>query len=617
LKTARAKAREEPELIKQLRAVTFCIAIASVVAVSVLAQITVHAATLPAGLDVQPFPGTPDASPQTEIAFPALAPSQLRSIVVTGSRSGVHRGRLTALPHRRGSAFIPSRRFASAERVTVRAALCSGAAGTPAKRAISFSFGVSAPLREAAADSDATPPESADIRHDVRDSNGFTHSFRSEPSIHPPIVWLSGTDPDPGSGYIFGDAQNTTQPGPMILDPEGRLVWFLPLHRHAALNVQVQRYQGRSVLTFWDGYVVSPGIGVGTAMILDHSYQTIATVNAGHGYQTDLHEFQITPQGTALLTAYAPVSADLRSVGGPRNGVVLDSIIQEIDIASGTVLWEWHAYGHVRLGASYAGKPTSKPYDFFHVNSVQQLPDGNLLVSARHTWSVYEVDKQTGRILWTLGGRHSNFKVGQGVKFEWQHDAQMQPDGTITVFDNGAGNYTSESQSRALRIGLDFTHWRATLVHAYAHNPPLLSENEGSTQVLPDGNTFVGWGNSPYFSEFHAGGRQLFSVRFDPPLQSYRAYRFAWWGQPTTPPSIAVAPAASGTTVYASWNGATTVAAWQVLAGPSAGALTPAARAPSGSFETAISTSNPGPYYAMQALASDGRVLATSAVAQR
>jgi hypothetical protein len=598
----------------------FSVAFASLVAVPVFADVRARSAAPPGALEVLPFPGTPDASPQTEIEFPSLSPLQLRSVAVAGSRSGVHEGQLSALPHGRGTAFIPRRRFASSERVTVHAALRSAAAGAasgvPGKDTISFTFGVSAaPPGVRAADHAA--PQSAVIRHDVRDSNGFTHSFRSQPSMHPPIVWLSGTDSDPGSGYIFADAQNTIQPGPMILDPAGHLIWFTPLHHQAALNVQVQRYQGRSVLTFWQGYVISPGVGVGTGMILDHSYQTIATVNAGHGYQTDLHEFQITPQGTALITAYAPVTADLRPVGGPRNGVVLDSIIQEIDIASGMVLWEWHAYGHVRLTASYVGKPTSKPYDFFHINSIQQLPDGNLLVSARHTFAVYEIDKRTGRILWTLGGKHSTFRIGRGANFAWPHDARIQPDGTVTLFDNGAGNYKSESQSRALRVRLDFKTLRATLVHEYGHKPPLLSENEGNTQVLPDGNLFVGWGNSPYFTEFRPGGRQLFSVRLNAPLQSYRAYRFAWWGQPAAPPSIAVTPTTSGATVYASWNGATNVAAWQVLAGPSPNALAPVARGQSTSFETVLSASNPGPYYAAQPLSSGGQVLGTSATVHR
>lgn len=595
------------QLIKRLCIGLFALAVAGAIAVPVFAAVRAGGVTRPSALDVLPFPGTPDASPQTAISFPALTVSQLETVTVTGSRSGVHSGRLSALPHGRGTAFTPARPFASSERVTVRATLRS-------QQVISFSFGVEAPLAGMGSAARQTSLQPTAVRHDIRDANGFTHSFRSEPGLHPPIDWLSGSDPDPGSGYIFADAQNTIQPGPMILDPAGHLVWFEPLHHSAALNVQVQNYEGRSVLTYWQGYVIPPGVGVGTDMILDHSYQTIATVNAGNGYQTDLHDFQITPQGTALITAYAPVRADLRSLHGPRNGTVLDSIIQEVDIATGKVLWEWHAYGHVHLAESYAGKPTTKPYDFFHVNSVQQLANGNLLVSGRHTWAVYEIDKQTGKILWALGGKHSSFKIGPGANFAWQHDAQMQPDGTITVFDNGAGIYKSENQSRALRIRLNGQ--RATLVHAYPHKPSLLSVNEGSVQVLADGNVFVGWGNSPYFSEFSSGGHPLFNVRMNAPLQSYRAYRFGWWGQPTAPPSIAVSATSGGAQVYASWNGATAVASWEVLAGPSPGALVPVARAQRSSFETVLSAPNPGPYYAVQALSSNGQVLGTSATVQ-
>lgn len=580
------------------------LAVASVSAVPALAQSRPSQASRSSALDVLPFPGTPDASPQTAIGFPALTRDQLLTVAVIGTRSGVHSGRLSPLPQGRGTAFTPDHPFASSERVAVRATLRS-------RQMISFSFGVAAPVAGMMAGPRRTSLQPNEVRHDIRDANGFTHSFRSAPGIHPPIEWISGTDSDVGAGDIFADAQNTIQPGPMILDPAGHLVWFMPLHRHAALDVQVQNYQGHSVLTFWEGYVVSPGVGVGTGMILDHSYQTIATVNAGNGYQTDLHEFQITPQGTALLTAYAPVKADLRSVGGPRNGMVLDSIVQEVDIASGKVLWEWHAYGHVHLAQSYAGKPTGQPYDFFHVNSVQQLPNGNLLVSGRHTWAVYEISKQTGKIIWSLGGKHSSFKIGRGANFAWQHDAQMQPDGTITMFDNGAGTYKTENQSRALRIRLNGQ--RATLVHAYPHKPSLLSENEGNVQVLPNGNLFVGWGNSPYFSEVRSGGRQLFSVRLKSPLQSYRAYRLAWWGQPASPPDIAVSAATGGAQVYASWNGATAVASWRVLAGPSPESLVPVTQAPHSNFETTLFAANPGPYYAVQALSTDGRVLGVSA----
>ena len=352
--------------------------------------------------------------------------------------------------------------------------------------------------------------------------NGFTQSFHSAPSLQPPIVLVSGRDPDPRLGDIFTDAQNSIQAGPVILNPKGRLIWFNPLPGgRFASDVKVQRYAGHSVLTYWQGFGGAlPG---GDYVVLNHQYQTVAVVHPGPGYVADNHEFTITPQGTALISAYQIISADLSPVGGPRQGELIDSIIQEINIATGQVVWQWQAHEHVPLTDSHAGKPGNGPYDYFHLNSIQQLPDGDLLVSARHTWAVYEISKQTGAILWELGGKRSSFKFGPGARFEWQHDARVQDDGTVPVLDNGGGpGPEHERQSRALRLRLDFQTHRATLVKAYTNNPSLLSSSQGNVQMLRDRNVFVGWGTVPYFTEFSASRQQLFTVYFPPPLQAHR-----------------------------------------------------------------------------------------------
>jgi hypothetical protein len=570
----------------------------------------------PDGLDVQPFPGTPDASPRTQISFPSVAPWQIKAVSVRGSRSGPHGGRLIALPAGHGTAFIPRHPFTDGDDVSVHLTLSSPAAATASGESngvqIGFAFKVSAPTK---IDHPAPGKHSyaASTRDFIRDSNGFTETFYSQNSFHPPIVSVSGKDPDPHAGDIFADAENSIQPGPLIFDAQGRLIYFQPLKQSAAFNVQVQRYQGQTVLTYWQGYV-QQGVGIGTDVILNHNYQQLVRLGAGNGYSADLHEFAITPQGDAFITAYAPVKADLSSIGGPRNGTLLDSIVQELDIATGRVLWEWHAYGHVHVSETYAGKASRQPFDFFHVNSIQQLPGGKLLVSGRNTWGLYEIDMRTGRIVLVIGGKHSSLRMGPGTQFEWQHNARVQPDGTITLFDNASNVATrNERYSRALRISLDLRSRRATLVHAYSSNPGLSSGSQGSVQPLSDGNTFVGWGAEPYFTEYGRKGRQLFTMHFNLPLQSYRGYRFGWWGQPTTPPSIAAKATPKASNVYASWNGATTVASWRVLAGPSATSLTAIGQFPRTSFETAMSVANSGPYFQVQAIDGAGNVLGTSA----
>ncbi len=562
-------------------------------------------ATAPA-LAVVPFPGTPDASARSQITFTTLSPSQLRSVTVDGSDSGEHRGHLSALPDRRGTAFVPDRPFAAGEHVTVHANVSSPQAARAASgsstRQLSFTFTVAITPRRhrAAAGADAVSPLVS------------TQAFHSRPDLRPPVVTVKTADADPNSGDVFLDAQQAAQNGPMILDGQGRLVWFHPLPgNELALDLRKQTYRGQSVLTYWQGQFVG-GHGVGADVILDRSYRPIATVHAAEGYHADLHEFLLTPRGTALITAYEPIHADLSSVGGPRHGTVLDGIVQEIDVRTGGLLWEWHALGHVPLNASYNQRVQRGPYDFFHINSVQELPDGDLLISARDTWAVYLVSRRTGRILWQLGGKGSDFKMGAGTQFEWQHDVRMLPDGTVTMFDN-ADTPKEESQSRALELTLDTKDMTTKLARSYTHTPPVLAGSQGNLQLLPNGNAFVGWGSEPDFSEYTRSGEQIFSARWPRPVQSYRAYRAQWHARPADPPAVAVAAAPTGAvTAFASWNGATDVARWQLLAGPAPTDLSPAGDVAATGFETAIPAATTQPYLAARALDSSGQVLGTS-----
>lgn len=572
------------------------------------------------GLHVVPFPGTPDAAATSSIIFSSLKASEIKSVTVTGSRSGNHAGRLTTLPAGRGTAFVPDRPFTAGEQVSVTAPLTSPAAGTASgadhASALHFAFtvavlagGSSAPASPSA----GTTTSSAKSGNAAKASP--TQSFHSQPSLRPPAVTVS-KDSDSSSGDIFLTPANGSQVGPMILDPQGQLVWFYPISGgDAAFNLAVQSYQGQPVLTWWQGKVVNGHGTDGEDVILNRSYQTVAVVHAGEGYSSDLHEFQITSQGTALVTAYVPVKANLSSVGGPADGTVLDSVVQEVDIRTGQVLWEWHALGHVPLTASYSGKPSaSAAYDYFHINSIQQLPNGNLLVSSRNTWAIYEISRSTGQVIWRLGGKHSSFKMGSGTNFEWQHDARLASDGTLTLFDDAA-TPKEEAQSRALQLTLNTATMTASLRHSYTHDPPLLAGSQGSVQILPNGNVFVGWGAEPNFSEYTASGRQIFTGSFTLPVESYRARRFSWTGKPVQPPSAVVAAnGANGkATVYASWNGATDVARWQLLGGPSPGQLSVVSSTATTGFETAVATTTSRRYLAVRALDSSGRVLGTSA----
>ena len=565
------------------------------------------------GLDVVPFPGTPDAAPSTHIMFPALLPSEVRSVTATGSRSGRHAGRLTALPGRRGTTFAPDRPFSAGEHVTVKARLGSPAAGTaigaPLKTEVGFSFQVARP----SAQTTKWPPGSG--TH-PKPTNPPTQSFHSAPGLHPPTIKVTDRDDSSSDDFLL------SAHGVMILDSHGQVVWFdnsAQKSHLATMNLRAQRYRGKPVLTWWQGKIIPPGYGArGEDVVVNQAYKRIATIHAAYGYSADLHEFTLTNNGTALITASVPVKADLSSVGGPRDGSVLDSVVQEIDVRTGRLVWTWHALGHVPLNACEVGKPqVGQPYDYFHINSIQQLPDGNLLISARNTWAVYEISRATGHVLWTLGGKASSFRMGKGTNFYWQHDAQLHSGGVLSVFDDGA-TPKEEGQSRALELKLNLHSMRVSLKRAFTHSPPLLAGAQGNMQLLRNGGVLVGWGTAHAFSEYASSGKQVVDGLFTPPLYSYRTYRSPWRGHPTSAPAIAVsADTGQRVTVYASWNGATDVARWQLLAGSSKSDLVPVATVAKSGFETAVHAKTSRRYLAMRALSGSGRVLATSRVATR
>ena len=452
-----------------------------------------------------------------------------------------------------------------------------------------------------------------------------TLRFESRPDLQPPPVTVLKDSDGAAPGYIFiSPKRDAPQKGPEILDASGQPVWFHPVPpAEQATDFRVQRYGGKPVLTWWEGPVASPiiGTGFGHYVVMNSSYKVIARVEGGFGKDSgDLHEFNLTSRGTALVTEYKVVHRSLAAIGGPRNARIADSIVQEIDVASGKALFTWRSIDHVPITESYIplhgpGAPApGTPFDYFHVNSIEEEPDGNFLISARNTCAVYEIDRKTGNVLWRLGGKKTDFTMGPGTTFWWQHDARRQPDGTITLFDDGAAP-PREPRSRALRIRLDLRRKTATLVHADIAPPGLLSGSQGDVQVLAGGDVFVGWGAVPRVTEFDAGGRIVYDATFPDGEDSYRAYRSAWSGLPTTRPAIATAKGRGGTkTIYASWNGATGVTAWQVLAGASPTSLARVDEPQQANgFETTLRADTTEPWIAVQALDVNGKVLGASA----
>lgn len=549
---------------------------------------------------VSPLRGTSTALPQTQISFLGAPIADLRRVSVLGSSSGSHAGQLRAYAGLTGASFIPSKAFRAGERVTVTAKLKGATLRT------NFSIGVRAGVPLA-----GFPP--------VPSAPTDVQSFHSRPDLKPPVFTVTtpaAASASPGD-ILTTPSLGPGQPGPIILDGSGALVWSQPEPAGMeAAALDVQRYQGKPVLTFWEGTILKAGFGRGTDVVLGTDYRPVARISAGNGLRADLHEFKITPQGTAIISSFSPVHADLSSAKGPRRGITFDGVIQEVDIATGLVVWEWHSLSAVAPSESYAAAPKSStaPYDYFHVNSAFVDPRGNVLISARNTWGVYLVSRRTGKLIWRLGGKKSTFKLGAGVRFAFQHDAQRQPDATISLFDDEAGPPV-KPPSAGKFIRLSLRRKTATLVRTVGHTPPLLSTSQGNLQALPNGNSFIGWGGLPNVTEFDAHGQIVFDGHFPAKVNSYRAFRKTWAGEPVDIPSLAIVPGPPGNgTAYASWNGATQVASWRLLAGKNASSLAPVATVPRGGFETPMALPAGAAAAAVQALGSAGQVLGSSKV---
>ncbi len=555
-------------------------------------------------LEVSPLPDSLDASRHTQISLLGVPSSQISDVTVSGNYTGGHSGKLLAYSQGDGASFVPAHSFVPGETVTVHGRLHDGKGSEP----FAFHFTVAIPDPLPYAQPGKQPGRFSEAQH-----------FHSEPHLEPPEVEVTAKSASETPGDIFvAPYSGPGQDGPMIFDSSGQLVWMDPLpFGTEATNLQVQQYEGKPVLTWWQGYIPPQGFGQGEEVIANSAYHTVTRVQGGNGYKADLHDFHIdAANDTALLTVFNPIHCDLAHVGGPQDGAVTDSIFQEIDLRTRLVRREWTALDHVPLSDSYSspvGSSTEWPFDYFHINSVDVQPEGNLLLSARNTWALYELNGQTGQVQARAGGKHSTIKMGSGTLTAYQHDATALPGGLVSVFDNG-GVPNVHPQSRGIVVALNPQKGTETLVAEYEHPSALKAGSQGNVQSLADGDLLLGWGAEPWVSEFSSTGQLLFDAHMPGKDESYRAYRFQWNGTPGGSPSIAASASHSGpVTVYASWNGATEIASWRVLAGPSAHQLTPVATAPRTGFETAITTPVAEAYVQVQALTSTGGVLGTSA----
>jgi hypothetical protein len=458
------------------------------------------------------------------------------------------------------------------------------------------------------------------------------YTFVTDPNLHPPKLSVDAPvnfkKLAPGY-FMIANFKNLTaatpmigQGGPLILDSHLQPVWFHSVGTDVlSVNLRAQTFEGKPVLTWWEGLISSLGVNSnGTYRVYDQHYRQVAALTGADGWNISEHEMKIDGHN-AWVTAYKTVPMDLTPYGGAANGLLLDSAVQEYDLRTGKLLYNWDAQQHISPADSETHAPVMAaiPWDAYHVNSIQLERGGKFLVSMRNTWAAYLVDIKTQSIDWILGGKRSTFALKGNAVFHWQHDAELHSGNQVSVFDDACcailpgGKFGPvNGPSRGLVLKLDPARHTGKLVRQYIHSDRLNAAFLGNTELLPNGNVAIGWGSQPVFSEYTSGGTQLLDAVLPSPDLTYRALVQNWVGTPSYPPRGAVRSVKGKTTVYASWDGATEVTAWRVLAGPGKKHLASVAVAGKSGFETAIRLAHGYKAYAVQALDSRGRVLRTS-----
>lgn len=470
-------------------------------------------------------------------------------------------------------------------------------------------------------------------------------------------IWNQSSMATSGSHIVIqhdnpSSPEDALDASPLILDAHDLSAVYINRSFSGIADVNVQLYENEPILTFFTGSI-EHGLSFGSGHVygFDETYSEIGLVEAeGLRVGADFHDFTMTGETTAIITAYETVSWDLSVYANgdsSKGSELLDSIFQEIDLDTFEVLFEWRASAHVPLELSYQAVEAGEyGWDFFHITSVQKSQSGDYLVSGGHMHSIYLIDGQTGDIKWTLGGKGNEFEelgYPEGKSFgnslltmAWQHHARFYPgrdEKELTVFDNHVNDVNgwgcSENCSRGLHFSLDVDNKKAQLLNEYLHPVGLWSISQGSVQVLDNDNVFIGWGRNPAITEHLPNGDCVFDIQFSPwrspktdwkGLESYRAYRVDWTGRPSWAPDVVAEKTKSGgVRVWASWNGATNVKEWVVLGSKKSididGADKVLARAPRNGFETSLWV-EPSPVRYLRAVALDanGDILDASGI---
>ncbi|KAL5366229.1 ASST-domain-containing protein [Aspergillus floccosus] len=421
-------------------------------------------------------------------------------------------------------------------------------------------------------------------------------TFTTGPWVPPAIEVTKSGETDPG--YIFvgprGNQPNGT--AALIYDENGDLIYQGPTEVTA--NFKVQKLFNEDVITFWAGNMMDLGFGYGTVHILDNTYREIYTVtlqdnfvspdNVPRDSYIDLHESHVTDRNTLLVTAYNVTQQDLTPIGGKVDDFMLDGMFFEIDIATNEIIYSWSALDHLdaipitksKQGLGEEQGTQDKPWDAYHINSVELMDDG-YIISLRHYWSGFYVHNN-GSVMWQFSGEKGvgDFAIDDNGAFSWQHDIRIYnetDDSMVLSLFNNANTPTDEvAATTGLAYAVDKVNRTATTIRVLSDSDDVIhSVSQGSYHLMSTQSNHVvmGYGSIAKVKEFDANNKEVLTAKFgdDNAVASYRGYKCPWKATPFWSPAVVAQRTSSDSArIYMSWNGATEYDNWAIYSAPSA-----------------------------------------------
>jgi hypothetical protein len=379
----------------------------------------------------------------------------------------------------------------------------------------------------------------------------------SVPSDFPFIDVFINDQPAPGAIFCNNWNWNGKMMYSLILDNSGAPLWYWR-HNEDRRDLRVQ--QGLLTMRVRGGY------GGGGYIALDRTYSVVDTFFAPPGYQMNDHDFQLLPNGHYLLIGNDERLVDLRPVGGEPNAMVLGNSLIEMD-AGDLPVFIWRCWDYFPVLENVRDQPPRQQIDYVHMNSIDVDLDGNYVISCRHLSEITKINRETGDIIWRLGGRSNQFDwINDTDRISYQHDVRPVSGGHYTLFDNGDTH--DPRYSRALELEVDPIEKRVRKVWEFRDSPDKYAWFAGNVQRLENGNTLINWGveQLPRVTEVTPEGFKVYEMNFSEPAYSYRVFRFDWHGAAAKPYLVAELSVTRLTLIFNQF-GASDIAAYQIFAG--------------------------------------------------